>query len=189
MQKRDINLMPEEIQAGKRRQERRRLLILGSIALAMVAASLTAAVLAFVTILQSDTEVTKAAIEQEKAKIEKFEETENSAKRLKLKADAVSSILRSRDQYSLLLQTFTDISPEDVEIVNLGVSGNVVSISGVAKSYVAVAKFLIVSVEEEKGGIIFTSTELNSVSLDSKTGEARFAITLVLKEGALKNEG
>jgi len=186
MATKEIELMPAEVRAEKRKRETKRLAILVSIAFLIISASLTATVLAFYTVLLTEVNLTKRAVDAEEKKITSFEETENLAERVYRKAMAIEGVFKSRDNYSILFEVLAEILPQDVTISNLSVTKNTISVSGTAKSYVAVAKFLLIVVEPEKGGKLFEKADLTSVSLDSKSGEARFAARLDLKMDILQ---
>lgn len=188
MASKEIELMPAEIRAEKRKKETKRIAILVSIAFLIISASLTAAVLAFYTVLLAELNSTKKAIETEKRKVETFKDTEIMAQRVQSKAEAIGSLLKAKNYYSTLFRTLSEVSPQDVTISNLSVTGGGVNVSGTAKSYIAVAKFLLVVVDPEKGGKLFDKAELTSVSLDDKSGEARFAVTLSLIKGSLQRK-
>lgn len=190
MATKEIELMPAEIRAEKRKKETKRIAILVSIAFLIISASLTAAVLAFYTVLLAELNSTKKSIETEKRKVETFKDTEIMAGRVHGKAEAIGTLLKAKNYYSTLFRTLSEVSPQDVTISNLSVTGGggSVSVSGTAKSYIAVAKFLLVVVDPEKGGKLFDKAELTSVSLDDKSGEARFAVTLSLIKGALQRK-
>lgn len=187
MPKEDITLLPEELQEEKRKEGQRRTLNLVAIGVFLAAVLALSGVLSYYFWVKSQVNAVKKQVAAEEEKILSLGEIEHSARSVEAKAKALSKIFEERNSYSILLDTLTKTTPQDISIENFSVTGaEKVSLSGTALNYVSLAKFLSAAVDKEKGGVLFAEAELTSVSLDRQTGTVDFNLNLILKEGGLK---
>ena len=187
MPKQDISLLPEELQEEKRKEGRKRTFNLVGIGAFSVAVLMLSGVLSYYFWVKSQVDTTRKKVAAEEEKILSLGEIERSARLVEEKADALNKIFTERNSYSILLDTLTKTTPQDISIQNFSITGvEKLSLSGTALNYVSLAKFLSAAVDAEKGGVLFSEAELTSVSLDRQTGTVKFNLNLILKEDGLR---
>ncbi len=178
----DISLLPEEVEKKKEQEARGRLLRKASLIFLVVSLFLGASSLIYSLVLSSQFSNLEQNTASEKSKISSLSEIELKAQDLEARVDSLKSIFEEGVYFSNLLTALSRAVPADVSIVEMTVpSEETVSISGVSRSYVSLAKFLL-----NLKGELFEVVELRSVSLDQQTGEANFDLNLKVAEGGLK---
>ena len=182
----DINLVPQDVQATQKKQHRFRLVQITSVIQLVVVIAITVGVVVFSLTLSRSIAATEEAIAREKAAIQSQVSTINLIARVEAKAAALRAVFTDRVAYSRLFSVVPAILPTGTSIKTLSVSDDSLFISGTALGTVDIAKFLIVAVEEGKGGDLFEKAELSAVGVDRTTGATSFTARLTLKEGVLQ---
>lgn len=183
----DISLLPREVE--KRREEEARARLLRKVSLVFLGISVLVGVgaLLYSLFLRSRLSNLEKNIANETSKISSLSEVELKAQDLGTRVGALKGVLDGKAYFSNLLLALSKSVPADVSIKEMTVpSEEVVSISGVSRSYVSLAKFLLNLKAAGGGDGLFKVVELRSVSLDQQTGEANFDVNLKLAEGGLK---
>ncbi len=178
----DISLLPKEVEKKREQEARSRLLRKASLILLVTSLTLGASSLIYSLVLSSQFSNLEQNIASEKSKISSLSEIELKAQDLEARVDSLKSIFEEGVYFSNLLTALSKAVPVDVSIVEMTVpSEGTVSVSGVSRSYVSLAKFLL-----NLKGELFEVVELRSVSLDQQTGEANFDLNLKVAKGGLK---
>ncbi|MCG2685801.1 PilN domain-containing protein [Candidatus Parcubacteria bacterium] len=180
----DINLMPQEVLKTRRTARGTRAFTVVSIGIFIFCMLGAVAAFGYETFLLRTISNFQNLSQREITEIQSLEPVERAALILEQKSDILTKVFRERSFYSKLLERLSLEVPQDVVITDLAVvNPTQVGVSGEAQSYVALSKFLraLTSSEED----IFDSAVLSSVSLDSQSGKAKFALSVYLVEGAL----
>lgn len=185
----DINLIPVELRDQRKNEEVRKSFNFLGLGFFVILAIISVAFFGYRIKLNRDLVSGDKSIKREQEKIKDLTTIEQDSRRLKIKSDTVSKIIKNQNRYSVLLDTLAESTPKDVTITNFSTVGeNKVGISGSAQSYVSLANFILTSMDPSFGGKIFNGADLTSVSLDEVTGRAKFTLVFYLKSGVLVKE-
>lgn len=186
MERKDINLLPKELVVKRQRQEQKKLINLLALAFFIFSLLFSLVVLLYTFFTLQSEKKTAAAAAVEEQKVTDLRLLEEDARRLEVKSAALFSILREKKRYSYLLDVLAKATPESVKVSSLATApGGEVQVAGLADSYLALSHFLLNILDPEIGGVVFSSADLNSVSLDERVGGARFLATFYVKEDSL----
>lgn len=114
---------------------------------------------------------------------------EQISDKLSAKSAALITVFNERQRFSYLLEVFSSVIPQGVTVTEFSTEGEEekLAVSGTANDYPDLSRFLESAVSPEtKGGDVFSQVDLTSVSLDDRTGKARFSVKITLKKDALK---
>ena len=183
----DISLLPKEVVQKKEQEQRGQQLRKGALLFVVVYFLLCAGVFVYSFILRSEASSLKQSIVDEEAKLDSLSEMEITARDLEKRVRALGGILDDKLRFSGLLTSLSRSVPTDVSITEMTVrSEETLSISGTSRSYSSLASFLLNLKESRPPQVEFEAVELQSVSLDQQTGEARFDLNLKIVKGGLK---
>lgn len=186
MERKDINLLPQELVVRRRAQGQKKTISFLSAAFFVVSLGLSALVFLYTFFVSQSVKRVRAAVSQQEQKISNLQLLEEDARRLEVKSNALYSILKSKKKYSYLLEVLSKAAPSGIRITSLVTAPNgEVQVAGLADSYVVLSRFLLNVLDPEIGGVVFGAADLNSVNLDERVGGARFLTTFYLKEGSL----
>lgn len=186
MPKQDISLLPQELK--EKRVEEVRLDRLKKVGFAFLFLSLVAALGAFLysQTLNSSLSQTNQNIKGLEQKIDSLQSVEEAAFDVEQRSAALRALFEKEVYFSYLLKALGEATTADVEILELSApSAETVSISGSARSYTSLAKFLLALNSSSTPGSLFSVVALKEVSLDRQTGKAQFNVNLSLTEGVL----
>jgi len=180
----DINLMPQEVLKTRRTARGTRAFTVVSVGIFIFCMLGTVFVFGYETFLLRAISNFQNLSQQEIAEIKSLEPIEKMARILDQKSSILTKVFRGRSFYSKLLEKLSLEVPQDVVITDLVVvNPTQVGVSGEARSYIALSKFLRALTASEED--IFDSAVLSSVSLESQSGKAKFALSVYLVEDAL----
>lgn len=188
LERREIELLPEEIEAARRRERELRtyrLIGLGFLGLAILVLVLLLSLIGGQTLLVNNL---RRQISDKEARIGELAAVGEKVVGLADKNAALIQIFSGRSYYSILLETLKTSIPQGIVITNLSTSQTekVVNLSGETRSYGDLAKFLRDLVDPKKGGSLFTQVALTSVVLEPTTGKAKFVAEVTVAEGGLQ---
>lgn len=189
MPKTEISLLPEEVK--EKRVEETLLVRLKKVGLIFLLISILMALgsLFYFLTLTNSLNQTKESINDLEQKIASLQTIEETADDVEKRSAALKSIFANEIYYSKLLAALSEATNSDVAILELtSPSAKSANISGSARSYASLAKFLLALKSETAAETIFDKVELKEVSLDQQTGLARFSVLLSLHEGALSQD-
>jgi len=182
-----ISLLPREVEQKKEQEQRGQQLRKG--ALIFLAASLLICIGIFIysSILKSEASNLAQSIAAEETILASLSEMEITARDLEKRVQALQSILDDKIRFSGLLTSLARAVPADVFIVEMTIpSEEMLSVSGSSRSYSSLASFLLNLKDSRSPQVVFEAVELQSVSLDQQTGEARFDLNLRIVSGGLR---
>ena len=188
VEKREIELIPREIEAAKGLASlltRLRLIGLGTLG---VAAVLSAAAWGATAAQAVRLNAVEDSITSQIEELAKHADTEKLAFGLAVKSQAITSIFTQRNYFSLLLNAVSSSTPTGINVKGLSATKDaiVVTISGDTTSYEELSKFLKNLIDTSRGGTVFVEASLTSVVQDSATGRASFVIELTTRNNGLR---
>ncbi|MEX0587472.1 MAG: hypothetical protein WD940_01280 [Patescibacteria group bacterium] len=188
VEKREIELIPKEIEAAKTRESLVRKFRLGTIFFFLVSLLAFGGIFAFSWTLSSRLTELEQDAAVEETQIAQFSEIESQVLGLADKSAALNKILAERDYFSIALSATEASRPSNLRVAGLTVQKDkdTVTINGETQTYVILAAFLQNLVDPAKGGVLYTNAVLNSVNLNSSKGTAEFVIEATIKKNGLK---
>ena len=187
-EKKEIELIPKEIEAAKARESLVRNFRRIGIGFFLFSLLAFGGIFAFSWSLSTKFSELEQDAATEEAQIAQFAEIESKVLGLTNKSSALRQILTNRDYFSIALAAVSDSRPSNLRVTGITAQTdkNVVTINGETVSYVNLAAFLQNLLDPEKGGVLFTDAVLNSVNLNSAKGTAEFVIEATIKRDGLK---
>lgn len=183
----DISLLPKEVEQKKEQEQRGQQLRKGALLLSAVSLLLCVGVFLYSLVLKSEASNLKQSVAEEEAKLNSLSVMEITVRDLEKRVGALKGVLEGKIRFSNLLTSLASSVPTDVSIVEMTVpSEEVLSVSGTSRSYSSLARFLLNLKEARPPQVEFEAVELQSVSLDQQTGEARFDLNLRIVRGGLR---
>lgn len=174
----EINLLPVEERAEEQFLLLSKRLSIVSVVILVFTAIFTLTTLAFYTSLVSKRSELITQVEESSGKIEELKASEELIVVVQEKASAADKILLTRINYGVILDSLSQLIPQDVYLSDIKFSSDKAMFSGKARSYADVAG-LASSLLSEKGTKIFSGISIDSLSSD-ESGEFAFAITAEL---------
>lgn len=189
-----INLIPQE---EKQEQVKAKLVKGGTIVSILLLIGVCGAAAYFFVqkdTLNSEISNLDQSILNSRSNIQDLSQIELSARKLDAKYKTLQSIFDSRSDYSLLLNELAKRIPTSVQVESLsfGSTGDSINISGTGSDYVSIAQFINTlsdpTFAAANKGLeeLFTNVTLNTVSLDSQNGSAKYFIIVDINKGLLK---
>lgn len=189
MPKTEISLLPEEVK--EKRVEEALLIRLkkGGLIFLVISILMALGSLFYFLTLSDSLNRTKESVRDLEEKIVALQTIEETAADVERRGTALKSIFENEIYYSKLLTALFEATDSDVSILELSSpSPKSANVSGSARSYASLAKFLLALKSETAAETPFGKVELKEVSLDQQTGLARFSVLLSLREGALSQD-
>lgn len=187
MTKRDINLLPAEVQEFKKGEKIKRSLVNISLLAFLSIGLLSLVSSALLVQVSISTNSLKKESEREAIKVNDLSIFENEVRRLEKKLTAVDKIIGSRARYSVLLTSLSRSIPADILVTSLATFGQEkVSLSGFSQSYISLSKFITSLLDLSLGGAVVDSVDITAASLDESSGKVRYSLVVHLKAGGLK---
>jgi len=182
-----INLLPHEA-AKKEAQERvRRVSSLGAIALLVGVGAISTGVFIFRMMASREVAALEKKIKEQRERIVAQKDIELKALTLEKKMEVLGGVLTNAPHFSVLMGTLQSLTPAEVSITNLSVlSAERATISGVATSYLGLARFIRSLRDPASGGKFFSEVDLRSVSLDAQGGLVKFSLETDLVPKSLR---
>ncbi len=179
-----ISLIPRQVKESREESFWKKSSLWGSIAVLVGVAAVSAGVVIFRFSLQNEISDLSESIDSEKSKIEAQRDVEIKLRDLSQRAEYAGDILGEANRYSRLLKKITVLLPDQVTLSKMGVrDADVAQISGTARSYIDLARF-INSVQEDEE--LLTGLQLRSVNLDTQTGNVNFDLEVSVSEEDLR---
>lgn len=188
MEKREIELIPREIEEAEREKKGLRavrLIGFGVLGLSILAVALLSSVVGGQMLLAKNLQ---GKISEKEAKIDELAATEEKVTALADKSGALTQIFRERRYYSILFEALAGSIPMGIEVTGVSAEAakTVVGLSGETQSYLDLAKFLENLVDPALGGSVFAEVALTSVTFDPNKGVAQFAAEVTVLEASLE---
>lgn len=171
----DINLVPEEEKAAQGYESLHKKLATAAIAMLVLAAVSTLAVLAFFTVLVTKRNSLVEQIEVSSARVNSFKETEDLVYVTKGKAAAAEKVLGSRQDLSNIFAKLAELVPQNVYFTDLKIVGTKLDITGKAKTSADMAG-LISQLVSEKGQEVVSNVTIGSLASD-ESGRYNFTLS------------
>lgn len=132
----------------------------------------------------------KSSVDSKKTLIIEKSDIEVTIRNLDLKTASLSNILQNKNYYSILLAEIAKRVPETVGINTIDTSQeSLINISGTAKDYVSLAKFLnslTLNSSTSTSANIFKQVSISSVTLDPFSSDAKFNLNVTIEPSLLK---
>jgi len=189
IERREIELIPKEIEAAKGQEVLLRKFRLVSFGFFFLTLLIFGGIFAFRLSLSAQLDNLKQQSASEVAKIAQYADVESKVLGLTYKSSAVDKILSQREHFSIALAAVSASQPSGLKVTGVDVTRgeNTATIKGESANYVILAAFLRNLVDSGKGGKLFAEAVLSSVTLNSSKSRAEFVIeATMIKNGLIK---
>jgi len=189
VERREIELIPKEIEAAKGQEVLLRKFRLASFGFFFLTLLIFGGIFAFRLSLSAQLDNLKQQSASEVAKIAQYADVESKVLGLTYKSSAVDKILSQREHFSIALAAVSASQPSGLKVTGVDVTRgeNTATIKGESANYVILAAFLRNLVDSGKGGKLFAEAVLSSVTLNSSKSRAEFVIeATMIKNGLIK---
>jgi hypothetical protein len=190
VERKEIELIPKEIEAAKIQEVLLRRFRLASFGFFLLTLLIFGGIFAFRLSLTAQLDKLKKQSASEEVKIAQYADVESKVLGLEYKSSAVTEILSQREYLSIALSAVSASQPSGLKVTGISVTRgeNAATIKGETANYVILAAFLQNLVDKDKGGVLFTDAVLSSVTLNSSKSKAEFVIEAsMLKNGLRKS--
>ena len=188
-ERREIELIPQEIEAAKGQEVLLRKFRLVSFGFFFLTLLIFGGIFAYRLSLSAQLDNLKQQSASEVAKIAQYADVESKVLGLTYKSSAVDKILSQREHFSIALAAVSASQPSGLKVTGVDVTRgeNTATIKGESANYVILAAFLQNLVDSGKGGKLFAEAVLSSVTLNSSKSRAEFVIeATMIKNGLIK---
>ena len=189
IERREIELIPQEIEAAKGQEVLLRKFRLVSFGFFFLTLLIFGGIFAYRLSLSAQLDNLKQQSASEVAKIAQYADVESKVLGLTYKSSAVDKILSQREHFSIALAAVSASQPSGLKVTGVDVTRgeNTATIKGESANYVILAAFLQNLVDSGKGGKLFAEAVLSSVTLNSSKSRAEFVIeATMIKNGLIK---
>jgi len=189
IERREIELIPKEIEAAKGQEVLLRKFRLVSFGFFFLTLLIFGGIFAYRLSLSAQLDNLKQQSASEVAKIAQYADVESKVLGLTYKSSAVDKILSQREHFSIALAAVSASQPSGLKVTGVDVTRgeNTATIKGESANYVILAAFLQNLVDSGKGGKLFAEAVLSSVTLNSSKSRAEFVIeATMIKNGLIK---
>ena len=189
VERREIELIPKEIEAAKGQEVLLRKFRLVSFGFFFLTLLIFGGIFAYRLSLSAQLDNLKKQSASEVAKIAQYADVESKVLGLTYKSSAVDKILSQREHFSIALAAVSASQPSGLKVTGVDVTRgeNTATIKGESANYVILAAFLRNLVDSGKGGKLFADVVLSSVTLNSSKSRAEFVIeATMIKNGLIK---
>ena len=189
IERREIELIPQEIEAAKGQEVLLRKFRLVSFGFFFLTLLIFGGIFAYRLSLSAQLDNLKQQSASEVAKIAQYADVESKVLGLTYKSSAVDKILSQREHFSIALAAVSASQPSGLKVTGVDVTRgeNTATIKGESANYVILAAFLRNLVDSGKGGKLFAEAVLSSVTLNSSKSRAEFVIeATMIKNGLIK---
>jgi hypothetical protein len=189
IERREIELIPKEIEAAKGQEVLLRKFRLASFGFFFLTLLIFGGIFAYRLSLSAQLDNLKQQSAGEVAKIAQYADVESKVLGLTYKSSAVDKILSQREHFSIALAAVSASQPSGLKVTGVDVTRgeNTATIKGESANYVILAAFLQNLVDSGKGGKLFAEAVLSSVTLNSSKSRAEFVIeATMIKNGLIK---
>ena len=189
IERREIELIPKEIEAAKGQEVLLRKFRLVSFGFFFLTLLIFGGIFAYRLSLSAQLDNLKQQSASEVAKIAQYADVESKVLGLTYKSSAVDKILSQREHFSIALAAVSASQPSGLKVTGVDVTRgeNTATIKGESANYVILAAFLRNLVDSGKGGKLFADVVLSSVTLNSSKSRAEFVIeATMIKNGLIK---
>ena len=189
IERREIELIPQEIEAAKGQEVLLRKFRLVSFGFFFLTLLIFGGIFAYRLSLSAQLDNLKKQSVSEVAKIAQYADVESKVLGLTYKSSAVDKILSQREHFSIALAAVSASQPSGLKVTGVDVTRgeNTATIKGESANYVILAAFLQNLVDSGKGGKLFAEAVLSSVTLNSSKSRAEFVIeATMIKNGLIK---
>jgi Tfp pilus assembly protein PilN len=187
-ERREIELIPKEIEAAKSRDTLVRRIRLISFLFFLASLLVSGGIFAFSMNLSTKLADLEEESARQIAQISQFAGIEAKVLGLEDKSSALTKILTQRDYFSIASAAVETSRPVNLKVTGVTIQkdSTSITINGETASYVTLAAFLQNLVDETKGGKLFTDVSLSSVNQNASKGTAEFVIEATTKKNGLK---
>ena len=189
IERREIELIPKEIEAAKGQEVLLRKFRLVSFGFFFLTLLIFGGIFAYRLSLSAQLDNLKQQSASEVAKIAQYADVESKVLGLTYKSSAVDKILSQREHFSIALAAVSASQPSGLKVTGVDVTRgeNTATIKGESANYVILAAFLQNLVDSGKGGKLFADVVLSSVTLNNSKSRAEFVIeATMIKNGLIK---
>ena len=186
--KREIELIPEEIEEARRQARKFRIIRLICFGFLGAAGLVVFLLLSAVTAESVALRGLEKEVSEKRAEIDSLADIEKKVIGLADKNNALNEIFLNRSYYSIFLEALNTSTPSGIFVstLSVGKTKGTIDLNGEALGYNQLAQFLRNLVDENLGGTIFTKAALSSVTADANSGKSRFVVSLSMPEDAIQ---
>uniref|UniRef100_A0A832E0L1 PilN domain-containing protein n=1 Tax=candidate division WWE3 bacterium TaxID=2053526 RepID=A0A832E0L1_UNCKA len=187
-ERKEIELIPKEIEAAKSREARLRQIRLAGFGFFLLSFLIAGGIFAFSWSLSTQLKDLQQESAKQVAQIAQFADVESKVLGLADKSLALTEILTQRDYFSIAVEAVEASRPAELKVTGLTIQKDktLITINGETANYIVLAAFLQNLLDIQKGGTLFTDVGLSSVNLNSAKGTAEFVIEAITRKNGLK---
>ncbi|OGD86191.1 hypothetical protein A2Z23_03180 [Candidatus Curtissbacteria bacterium RBG_16_39_7] len=177
----DINLLPpEEKEKASEEALRKRLNVFSILILVIIGVAIVAT-FAFWGIQRRNEGSLKDTIKDKERQVTEYIEVERLRRILKDKSQGLMSIFSKQKDFGQLMDQFSLLIPSGVAISDFSANeAGKLTATGKAASASEFSNFLLTLTDEEKGGNLFSTVSIDSLSRNDK-GQYQFSLSAALK--------
>lgn len=186
----NIDLIPLEERVQQEQEKTRKEFIIFSVSVFVIVLIIFIGLSLYTKNLDEKISELKSSVESKKTLIIEKSDIEVTIRNLDAKTASLSNILQNKNYYSILLDEVAKRVPKTVGINTIDTSQvSQVNISGTAKDYVSLAKFLNSLTQNQSSSPsanIFKAVSISSVTLDPFSSDAKFNLNVTIEPSLLK---
>lgn len=186
----NIDLIPLEERIQQEQEKTRKEFIIFSVSVFAIVLIIFTGLSLYTKNLDEKISELKSSVESKKTLIIEKSDIEVTIRNLDAKTASLSNILQNKNYYSILLDEIAKRVPKTVGINTIDTSQvSQVNISGTAKDYVSLAKFLNSLTQNQsssESAKLFKEVSISSVTLDPFSSDAKFNLNVTIEPTLLK---
>lgn len=186
----NIDLIPLEERIQQEHEKTRKEFIIFSVSVFVIVLIIFIGLSLYTKNLDEKIAELKSSVDSKKTLIIEKSDIEVTIRNLDAKTASLSNILQNKNYYSILLDEIAKRVPKTVGINTIDTSQvSQVNISGTAKDYVSLAKFLNSLTQNQSSSPsanIFKEVSISSVTLDPFSSDAKFNLNVTIEPSLLK---
>jgi len=177
----DINLLPEEEREKVSHEALRKRLNIFSVLILIVAGTALVGTFSYWGVQKRNEQGLKEKIKNKEAEVIGYNQVESLHRVLKDKSQGLIAIFSKQKDFGQFLDQFSQLIPSGVAFADFSVNETgKLSAAGKAASSSEFSNFLLTLTDEGKGGQLFSSVSIDSLSRNDK-GEYQFSLSGNLK--------
>lgn len=177
----DINLLPEEEREKASQEALRKRLSIFSVVILIITVIALVSTFSFWGVQKRNEQSLKDKIKDKERQVTEYNQVESLHRVLKDKSQGLISIFSKQKDFGQLLDQFSQLIPSGVSLSDFSANETgKLTAAGKAASSSEFSNFLLTLTDKEKGGNLFSSVSIDSLSRNDK-GQYQFSMSANLK--------